>query len=308
MDTTSDLELAAADLERLARELFEVTRGQSGMPTEKPTHDLARSVAYWMIALRRLDRSGPPAWAYIDSQFPRDADEPPPDERFYVAQRFVLGPESETPGELAIMVAELDAATAFLTGDLVLDALAYAELVRRGKVPIWTPGDRVPAMWPRFMTVLDADVSDPMTADVRYLDVTLAIARDVLVAHRDPTIWHLPGFSSQGEVTLSWIPPDSPVEPERKKEALARLHEVIKRLDYAELPQPALLRGGYSGLLINLIMISGHLDRHARAGIRAAMKLVGFEGPSLLPMIERAIRLVRRHRDLSASDPSRLNR
>ena len=108
----------------------------------------------------------------------------------------------DSPEGPAEMVAELDLMVAYIAGDQVLDHFAYAELLRRDQVPPWTPGRWVPPMWPKLMDVLDEGPLDRMSSAARYLDVTLAVARDVLVAHRDPLAVALPMYSSSGQVAL----------------------------------------------------------------------------------------------------------
>lgn len=110
-----------------------------GQPTDRPTKQLGDTVALWMIAVRRLAESGPIAWAAMGARFPPDEDESPK-----AAPESPLGPPER--------VASLDLITTFVVGDLVLDHLAYAELVRRGSVPTWRRGvQKVPAMWPALM-------------------------------------------------------------------------------------------------------------------------------------------------------------
>jgi hypothetical protein len=261
-------------LETLAAGLSALTRGLSGSPSAKPAEELARSIAYWMIALRRLAKSGTAAWGALDLAFPRATDDGPPPE---------VSPDRAEPAELA---SELDVVSAFITGDMVLDDLAYAELVRRGQAPTWRPGvDQLPSMWPRFIRLIDQDLADPMSKTARYLDITLAVARDVLVAHRDPTWWYMPSFANWGEVTLARVA----VEEERRAAGLRELQTVNSSLPF---PWP---ETDYHHLLDLLIAIADHLDGAARGGIKKAYRAAGFESPSLADMVRAAIRLIELH-------------
>lgn len=279
MDTSRELTRVADELEAVARALFAIERAATGRPSEKPTHELARSVAYWMIAIRRLARTGRAAWDALESRFPADAGD----------GTASVDPTADTawPEEPAELVSELDVVSAFITGDMALDDLAYAELVRRGSPPRWQVGvERVPAMWPLFMAVIDNDPSDPMAKDARYLDVTLAVARDVLVAHRDPTWMYLPMWSNWGEVKLARVA----IEPDRRAAGLAELQAVNASLAY---PWPN--KDDYHSLLNLLLAIAGRLGPKARAAIRSAYRFAGFESPHLVSMVSAALHLLGLH-------------
>jgi hypothetical protein len=272
MDRPARLLELAADLEALARQLFAINRDATGRGGEEHTRELARLVAFWMAALRRLAASGPGAWSAMETRFDRDPTERPVDHK-------------DPPEGPAEFVAELDVLTAFIVGDMVLDALAYAELVRRDKVPTWRPGDRVPDIWPRFMELLDADPADPMTQPARLLDVTLVHARDVLVAHRDPTLWSLPMYLSEGAVVLHRVT----IDEDRKARAAAELDAVNAGLEFSW-PET-----DYKRLLGLVIAIAGNLGPDARGGIKRAYRLAGFDAPPMTRMVEATVRLLRGH-------------
>lgn len=273
MYTTEQLKRATDELEQIARALFAIDREATGRPSEEPTHRLARSVAYWMIVLRRLAESGADAWATLDAGFPRDDDEDP-----------ASSPPARAEGP-AEMVGELDAMSAFIVGDLVLEDLGYAELVRRDAVPAWTPGRWVPNMWNAFVELNDAEANPDMAADVWHLDLTLAPARDSLVAHRDPTTYSLPSFASWGEVRLTRVTFDE----ERKHAAEDEL-----RVANATLDRPWQF-SDYDRMLDTLVALAGHMTPEGRAAIKRAYRLAGFESPGLGGIVERTLRLLRRH-------------
>lgn len=275
MDTAKELHDLADQFEDHVRALFPAARRLSGRPVARATNELARSVAYCVIAIRRLAESGIAAWNAIDLRFPPDPDDPPRD-------------ESKTPDPFAELVAELDVITCLLAGDMVLEDLAYAELIRRGKAPEWTPGEeKMPSMWPRLMKVLDGEPTDPMTEPARYLDVTLAHARDVLVAHRDPTVHYFPGFTNWGQVTLT----RATVDRDRESAAAERVQALAEEINY--LPHGLDARM----LLDHLVSLSPKLDKRQREVIRTAYRYAGFESPPLGDMMQRVSRLLRLHRE-----------
>lgn len=274
MYTTEQLKQAADELEEIARALFAIDRDATGRASEQPTRVLARSVAYWMIVLRRLADSGADAWTALDAGFPRDEDEDPAP---------ASPKRAEGPAE---MVGELDAMSAFIFGDLVLEDLAYAELVRRGAVPAWEPGGWLPSMWNAFVRLNDETPDPTMAADVRSLDLTLAPARDALVAHRDPTLYSLPSFASWGEVRLTRVTFDD----DRKRAA-----EDDLRAANATLERPWPVWSNYDRMLDTLVALAGHLSPDGRSAIKRAYGKAGFESPPLGGIVERTIRLLRRH-------------
>jgi hypothetical protein len=178
----------------------------------------------------------------------------------------------------------LDLTSAFVVGDLVLDHFAYAELVRRHNVPVWRRGiDKVPAMWPALMAVLEAS-RDEMLGPARSLDVSLAVARDVLVAHRDPDAIELPGFSSWGEVRLERPVPDD----DRRLRAEQILKDVNQSLEH---PWPEAY--DRRRLLDMLTSVSPILTPEVRRGIHNAIRAAGFESPPLTTVVADVIKLLR---------------
>lgn len=277
MDTTDRLARLASDLERLARSFFAAELDDLGFDHGRAARELARSVAYWMIAVRRVATTGPAAWAYLNAGFPSDDTDPP-------------AAIVELPEGPANLVAELDAMMAFIAGDAVLDDLAYAELIRRQRVPRWHLGGRVPAMWPTFMRLIDANESDPMARDARFLDITLAHARDVLVAHRDPTTFHMPSFGNAGDVKLA----RPALDEDRRREATEKLRSVSASIGF-----PA--AGGDFFMLSNrIVALAGQLGGSERETVRDAYRLAGFESPPLSSIVEAAVRLLDRHREENA--------
>lgn len=268
MDTPARLLELADDLEGLAHGLFAMNREGAGHGGEEHTRELARSVAYWMVTLRRLAASGPGAWAAIDARFEPSTEK--------------AAASADNPAEF---VAELDVITAFIVGDMVLDGLAHGELYRRGKMPTWTPGKKVPELWPKFMDLLDAEPSDPMAALARYLDLTLVHARDVLVAHRDPTLWSIPTFMNDGSVLLH----RAAIEPERRAAAMVELEKAKAGLGFAW------GETDYQRLLDFVVELAGRLDPAARASVKNAYRLAGFDAPPISRMVETTIRLLRLH-------------
>jgi hypothetical protein len=248
-----------------------------GEPTSWSARDLARAIAYLSVAIRRIVESGPKAWASVDRLFPPDEGEAPK----------TAAPE-EFSGIPMEMEAELDLIVAYIIGDHMLDLLAYAELVRRDRVPEWNAGtDPVPAMWPALMAVLEEGPLDAMGAAARYLDVTLAVARDVLVAHRDPEAVELPSYSSLGSVSLH-----RPVlDDERRKVAESLVHELNRSLDR---PWPDEWSGTH--LVDTIIAVPQQLTPDVRRGLRRVYRLAGFESPQLVTILDKAMKLIRAYR------------
>lgn len=271
MNTSGELLGLATELEGHARALREAAERLSGRPMARAISELERSVAYCIVALRRLAESGIAAWDALDSRFPFDPVDRPPN-------------PSKTPDPFATLGAELDVITCLLTGDMVLEDLAYAELVRREQAPEWTPGkQKTPSMWPKLMKLLDGVPTDQMTEPARYLDVTLAYARDVLVAHRDPTIHYFPSFSNRGQVTLT----RAAVDPYRE----AKAAELVKGLTDEINHRPHGLDS--RDLLQRLVSLSSRLDKEQRERLRTAYRYVGFESPPLGDMMRRVSHLLR---------------
>lgn len=262
----------------------------NGQPTARSARDLGRTIAYWSVAIRRIAESGAKAWAAVDERFgeEREREESPatPETPDREASEALSGIPME-------MVAELDLIVAYMIGDQVLDLVAYAELVRRDMVPTWRPGrDKVPSMWPAFMTVMDDGALDAMSEAARYLDVTLAVARDVLVAHRDPAAVELPSYSSWGSVGLH-----RPVIDEgRKADAEQLVHEINRAL---ERPWPEEWSDRH--LLETIIAVAPQLTPEVRRDIRRVYRLAGFDSPELVAIVNKVIRLVSAYR--SALDP-----
>ena len=258
MDSTKRLQSAADDLERVARALLGIEHADR--PTDRPSQQLGRAVARWMIATRRLATSGIAMWASGS-------------------------PNAEPPADLpgpAQMVAEVDATNALVAGDLAVDAFAYAELVRRKAAPTWKPGQRIPGMWEPLVRLVEAESSDAILRPVRYLDVTLAPARDLLVAHPDPTTYDMPSFMSMGHVQLA----RPSVDPEREAAALDALRLAAKdqRVSYG-------LDADYHRLLDYLQAIAGLLDRPAREAMKRAYRLAGYDAPPMTTIIPKAVGL-----------------
>jgi hypothetical protein len=281
MDTTAGLRDAADELEVIAHQLLRRPMARSRSTGEDPGRQLGRSVYLWAVAIRRLAESADIAWRTLDQDFPRDPDDDPPE------------PFEELPEGHAPEVSQLDAMTTFLIGDLVLEDLAWAELVRRDEEPRWRAGrDRVPGMWTKFMDIVDE--GDEMCADARYLDVTLAVARDLIVAHRDPTTSTLPSWSNSGEVRLTRITLDET----RKARAFRMLTKANESL---EVHWPA---RDYDELRDRLVALAPRLDARQRAWLKASYRHAGIESPPLVDIASKTARLLKRHlaRDRSVDD------
>ena len=208
----------------------------------------------------------------LDHGFDRGPDDDPPE------------PFDELPEGDATFVSQLDVMTVFLIGDLVLEDFAWAELVRRGAEPRWRPGrDMVPGMWTKFMEVMDQ--GDPMCGDARYLDVTVAVARDLLVAHRDPTTSTLPSWSNDGGVTLLRITLDE----NRRARAFRML---LKANESLEVHWPA---HDYEELRDRLVALAPRLGARQRAWLKASYRHAGIESPSLVEVGVKVRRILTRH-------------
>jgi hypothetical protein len=284
LDTPAALAKAADSLETAARSLMKLANGAlRGHPVARSTRDVARSVAYWAVAIRRVVHSGPKGWESVDALFASGTEKPPDTA------------SEDSSGIPMEMEAELDLIVAYIVGDQVLDLLAYAELLRRDRVPAWRPGiDRVPAMWPAFMAVLDEEGPDPMRSAARYLDVTLAVARDVLVVHRDPAAVELPSYTSFGSVSLH-----RPVlDEERRNQADSLVYDINRSLD-----QPWPDNWSRDQLLDTILEVPQQLEPAVRRDIRRVYRLAGFESPQLVAILRRATRLVDAYRAAVAPEP-----
>ncbi len=272
VDTTERLVRVGDDLEHMCRRLFAIKREGTGRRSEKATTELARTILYWSIAVRRLAASGSTAWAEAQRRFPRDPDDPPL-------------PEFEDP--FAESSAQLDLVIAQLVDDMAIEALAYCELVLRVCMPILKPGDRIPPWWARFMAVLDASPDDVMTASARQLDITLAGARDRLIVHWDPDGWHVPGLASWGAVSLG----RKHLKPERKAQALAKLRSVSDELE------PWWPSDDFEQLLMTVTVFAGRLGRLQRKRVLDATAIAGIDAPPVSDTAEAALRLFALHAD-----------
>jgi hypothetical protein len=270
VDTTANLMSAADGLQAVATRLIGIKRNDTGRPSEEPTYELARAVAAWMVAVRRLAASGEAAWIEAQRGFTREPDDPE------------LPPE---PDPFAMIRAQLDLTTAIVAGDLAMDDLAYCKLLRRDDLPTWRIGGDVPAWWPALMRLLDRSPGDPMTRSARYLDVTLAPARDQLLVHRDPALWTIPSLASWGSVTRQ----RRTVRGERNAAAMDELRRVNASLSFKW------DESTFEGLLSVLVAIAEHLGPDQRKGIRTAYAFAGLESPSMSDIVNHALELLRLH-------------
>ena len=272
MDTRTELATRGDLLEEVTRRLYAQASALDEDPNGPPCRELARAVGYWSIVVRRLSRTGPDAFAMRDFHIFRGppGESPPP--------RPPEGPAEET--------AELDLMTAYLIGDQVLEAFAYTEMVRRQAEPQWTKGGRVPDMWPKFMALMDAAPGDPMSPTSRYLDATLAPARDVLIVHRDPHTYHMPIFSSWGAVELE----RPAMDPERR----AAAEEMLRKLD-----RDREWSWGYEDadmLLRALLGVPKLLDATSRKAILDVYRMGGYRsGQPLTALVDACLKLLRRY-------------
>lgn len=282
MDASERLSDLVTRSTNVARDLFRV----SGV--RRSTRELGRAVAYWAVAIRRLSASGPAAWADLDSRPARAAagsgqviePDSAPAEDAAAASEPEAGLPHDPPPSYA---AELDLLTALVMGDLCLDALAHAELERRQALPPWTPGGRIPSWWPEFMTVVE-EGSDAMRGPARRMDLSIALARDLLVAHPDPHAVHMPSFGSSGGVNV-YRPV---IDDERRRRAEAMLRDI----GTAEgIP----VTGHYYDLLDRLLGRAPLLEFPARAQIKDALRVGGFYSPRLTDTIPVALGLFEAH-------------
>lgn len=229
--------------------------------------EVARSLVYWSVALDRLAESARAAWRSVD-----------PDER-----------SSDGADVLATYRAEADVLASLVFGDMALDDLAWAELARRDALPGERRPGYVPPPWPLFMDVLDAG-PDPMRGTARYLDVTLCMARDLLVAHRNPQRWYLPSYSSWGEASIARAAVEEPL----KQQAEQLITEALER---AGTPMPP---SSSADLVDRAIALSPQLDRESRELVKTAFRVGGMDMPPLAPLIDKVLQLVRLHEGRAA--------
>jgi hypothetical protein len=267
---------AAERLNARAVDLIAVRREDTGESTEQPAHDLARALAMWSICLRRLAEAGPGVWALMESGYPDG--------------------KQRASDPFAIEGAQVAMLSATVIGDTVLDAFAWAELVRRQRWRPWQPGDRgpwdrLPVLWSELMGVLDAAPDDPMTGPARFLDLTLDAARDMLVAHRDPELMLLRGASDVGTFSLHLRTMDD-----------ARLEAafgVLRGIPGAR-PWSGGGRFGFEREVERLIGQAASLDRSDRLLVRHAYRLGGINLPDLGQIADAVLTLIDRYIDVRA--------
>ncbi len=224
--------------------------------------ELARSLVYWSVALDRLAESAPEAWRSVD-----------PD-----------AGASNAADVLATYRAEADVIASLVFGDMSLDDLAWAELARRNALPDERRPGYVPPPWRLFMDLVDAE-PDPMRGTARYLDITLCMARDLLVAHRNPQRWYLPSYSSWGEASIMRIAVEDPL----KRQAEQLIDQALHRMTT---PSPTLTG---ADLVDRAIALSPMLDRESRELVKTAFRVGGMDMPSLAPLVDRVLQLVQAH-------------
>jgi hypothetical protein len=142
-------------------------------------------------------------------------------------------------------------------------------------------------MWPALMSVLDEGEVDSIAAAARYLDVTLAVARDVLIAHHDPAAVELPSYSSEGAVSLH----RPVIDDQRRREADDLVHEINRNLD---LPWPD--HWSAQHLIDTIISVPPQLNAEVRQGLRRVFRLEGFESPPLVKIVDSTLKLVGAYR------------
>ena len=124
-----------------------------------------------------------------------------------------------------------------------------------------------------------------MRADARYLDVTLAPARDLLVAHRDPTTSTLPSWSNSGSASLVRITLDE----KRKARAFAMLQKANESL-VGHWPVSR-----FEDVRDRLIALAPRLNARQRAWLKASYRHAGIESPPLTEIVAKAARLLKAH-------------
>jgi len=268
-------------LKRRADLLIAIEREQTGEPTEEPAHELARALAIWSISLDHLHAAGVGAWKQMDP--------------------------------LSIERAQLALLSSTAIGDIVLDAFAWAELVRRREWRSWRhrhvaqrceeraarrarrkprnkERDRVPVPWTILMSVLDdGDADDRMIQPARYLDVTLDAARDLLVAHRDPELMLMRGASSYGPPTL-----DLRTLDRRRLAAALALVATIPSPFPRPRPQAGAgwIRHAIDQEVSRHIALAGRLDGQGRKTLRRVLRLVGAHSPDMSAIANGVLQLV----------------
>lgn len=265
---------AADSLEDLARRLVAIRREDTGTTTEKPANELGHAVVRFAISLGDLATASESGYRTIQAMTEPDPGADP------------LGAER---AELALL-------SAILAGDVGLDSLAWAELVRRKLLPGRGPGFKVPMLWPNFMIALeapDADPADPMLVPARHLDVTLDAARDAIVAHRDPELWPMRSSGSGPDgidaIGLTLVTTDD----YRVRAALQALDSLPWPLSRAAPSDPREgLRTRYDLRVRTAVSAAGRLDARGRSTLRKAYRLGGMTTPDLGTMAEWFARLV----------------
>lgn len=248
----------AETLEALARELVALRRDETGGASEKAANDLGHATVRFSIALDDLaDRS---------LALSRDTD---PDDR------------PGDPDPLAWERATLALLSATLAGDVALDALAWAELTRRGKPPREDPrSGRIPTLWPELMKAIDDEPAEPMTRHARFLDVTLDAARDAIVAHRNPHLWDVRMSGTGAPFRLDLITLERP----RLVRAIRRLRGIqpsIGRPPFRPRMDDATLRWMFEQDVERLVYMAPSLGPNERKRLRECYRIAGISSPDL---------------------------
>ena len=263
MAETDDLRSEAKVLERLARQLVAIDRDTTGQPTERPAQELGHAVVRFSIALADLATAAEVGFRTAESWFPRDPDSP-------------SGPVDD----LGMERAELALLSAVVAGDVALDYLAWAELVRRGEVPIKRGRDgKLPVLWSVLMARLDAEPTNPMRPIARSLDVTLDAARDALVAHRDPELFPSRSIGTGSLLGLTLTTWDA----ERVAAALNTLPTIGGgSRPPATADAIANRQSGYDDLASTLVDAAVILGPDDRMNLRKAFRMAGIRSPSMV--------------------------
>lgn len=263
-------EVPSPGLVKLAERVEEMARGlkRAAVPTEDWAGDrLGTALAMFSLAIRSVADSGPRSHAAsLSTLFPKDT------------------PKPAEPEPLIWYRAYMDWVTFLTIGDMaLLDAAALA--LERANLPASDDP------WRPFMALVDAEAAagngGSLVKPARQLDIVLREARNRLVAHRIPA--HR-GLNQWARIDSSFQP--SLVAPENLHEAYRHLVEANRSLRAPSRTVEAPEYGDYAILWERLVLSADQLGQKARAKVRQAVRLYGYDSWPATSIVEAVLKLV----------------
>jgi len=252
----------ARNLGTVAVALVQVPFGRPGATSSQPTYDLGHAVARLAVVTDRIATA-----------------QPEPDGEREPLRSASLGEHVDQL--LADEGKFVDAYSIFLFGSQVLHSFARVEVPRRGS------GLRPD--WASLVKLLDRFPGDPMTSSIRYLNVALVLARDVLAEHYVPGHYPTASYSDASSIRLGRVtPPSDGGEPHLAADTLLRQalglapdSNVDPFLDYIHLSEEAVER-------------SRGMNFEQAGLVRKAFQMAGYHETAPVPWILDALLAVLR--------------